>query len=102
MLSPYVIFNVYFLLQTEPLEDALPSTVSGGGRGDMIVAMKFVPPDISGSTTSLSSVGLGGSRRGRRSSKGGLFVLIKEAKNLHSNRPNGTADPVCKAWELYY
>lgn len=75
--------------------DDLPPTISGGARGELYVAMKFVPPDVGGSTTSLSSVGLGGSRRGRRS-KGGLYVLIKEAKSLQFVRQNGTADPICK------
>lgn len=81
------------LLQNDSMDELPP--ITGGTRGELIMAMKFVPPDLSGSNTSLSSVGLGGSRRGRRS-KGSLYVLLKEAKNLQSMRPNGTADPVCK------
>ena len=53
-------------------------------RGDLIVALKFVPPD-------LSVVG----RRARRS-KGTFHVLVKEAKALVSTRPHGSADPICK------
>ena len=53
----------------------------------MIVALKFIPPDVSGST-------LG--KKGKRSSKGELHVLVKEAKNLTAVKANGTSDPFCK------
>ena len=53
-------------------------------RGDLIIALKFIPPD-------LSVVG----RRARKS-KGALHVLVKEAKALAAARPHGLADPICK------
>lgn len=71
--------------RTEPFEDVLSY------RGDMIVALKFIPPDISGST-------LG--KKGKRSSKGELHVLVKEAKNLSVVRASGTCDSFCKSYLL--
>ncbi|XP_069981084.1 synaptotagmin-like protein 4 [Penaeus vannamei] len=51
--------------------------------GDLILALKFVPPDaVTG-------------RKARRS-RGALHVLVKEAKSLAAIRPHGTADPICK------
>ncbi|XP_066964987.1 uncharacterized protein [Macrobrachium rosenbergii] len=64
--------------RTEPMED-----MSYSPRGDLIIALKFVPPDAVSS------------RKARRS-RGALHVLVKEAKSLAAARPHGTADPVCK------
>ncbi|KAK8751402.1 hypothetical protein OTU49_014627, partial [Cherax quadricarinatus] len=62
----------------EPMED-----LSYSPRGDLILALKFVPPDAV--TT----------KKARRS-RGALHVLVKEAKSLAAAKPHGTADPVCK------
>lgn len=62
----------------EPLEE-----LSYSPRGDLILALKFVPPDAV-------------SNKKTRRSRGALHVLVKEAKSLAAVRPHGTADPVCK------
>ncbi|XP_050719344.1 uncharacterized protein LOC127000010 isoform X4 [Eriocheir sinensis] len=62
----------------EPLEE-----LSYSPRGDLILALKFVPPDAV-------------SNKKSRRSRGALHVLVKEAKSLAAVRPHGTADPVCK------
>ncbi|XP_063863723.1 uncharacterized protein LOC135102404 isoform X2 [Scylla paramamosain] len=62
----------------EPLEE-----LSYSPRGDLILALKFVPPDAVSS------------KKARRS-RGALHVLVKEAKSLAAVRPHGTADPICK------
>lgn len=54
-----------------------------GHRGDVIVALKYTPPD--------GSLG----RKGRKT-RGRLHVMVKEAKNLAPVRSNGSADPFCK------
>lgn len=64
--------------QTEPLEE-----LSYSPRGDLILALKFVPPD---------ALAIRKSRR----SRGALHVLVKEAKSLAPVRPHGLADPICK------
>lgn len=69
------------IFQTEPFDDVLSY------KGDMIVALKFIPPDVSGST-------LG--KKGKLSSKGELHVLVKETKDLTAVKANGTSDPFCK------
>lgn len=65
------------MFQTEPFED-LPAN-----KGDIIVCLKFVPPDMSLH------------KKGKRS-RGALHVLIKEAKSLTAVKANGTSDPFCK------
>lgn len=55
-------------------------------RGDLIVALKFIP---GGKTKDLDS-----------SAKGKLHVLVKEAKYLYSNRTSGTCDTFCKSYLL--
>ncbi|XP_071532960.1 uncharacterized protein [Panulirus ornatus] len=62
----------------EPMED-----LSYSPRGDLILALKFVPPDAVSTKKS-------------RRSRGALHVLVKEAKSLAAARPHGTADPICK------
>lgn len=52
-------------------------------RGDVIVALKYVPAD------SLST-------KKTKRSKGALHVLVKEAKGLVASRPNGNVDALCK------
>lgn len=93
--------NVCLLLvnQSEPYDDE--STY----RGDIIVGLKFVPPDAKSSHFSRSSIGSGlrkfgsiksspGSRN--TSTKGSLHVLVKEAKNLSPVKASGTCDAFCK------
>lgn len=52
-------------------------------KGDLVLSLKFVSPDV---TTQ---------KKGRRS-KGSLHVLVKEARNLMATSANGTSDPFCK------
>lgn len=68
-----------------PLQEKSESfeEMSYSPRGDLILALKFVPPDMVNS------------KRSRRS-RGALHVLIKEAKGLAPAKPHGSADPVCK------
>lgn len=65
------------MLQTEPFEE-LPTY-----KGDIVVGLKFVPPDMTVQ------------KKGKRS-RGALHVLVKEAKNLTAVKANGTSDPFCK------
>ncbi|KAJ9595826.1 hypothetical protein L9F63_012981, partial [Diploptera punctata] len=69
--------------RTEPFDDLLSY------KGDLIIGLKFVPPDA-------STV----QKKGKRSSRGSLNVLIKEAKNLTAVKANGTSDPFCKSYLL--
>nr|XP_018897966.1 PREDICTED: uncharacterized protein LOC109031092 isoform X1 [Bemisia tabaci]XP_018897967.1 PREDICTED: uncharacterized protein LOC109031092 isoform X1 [Bemisia tabaci] len=65
--------------RSEPLEDFV------NAKGEIIVALKFVPPDQG---------------MKKRASKGTLHVLVKEAKNLLAVKNNGTSDPFCKSYLL--
>jgi hypothetical protein len=69
-------------LQTEPFDDLLSY------KGDLIIGLKFVPPDV---TSAMQ-------KKGKRSSRGSLNVLVKEAKNLTAVKANGTSDPFCKRY----
>jgi synaptotagmin-like protein len=71
-----------FSLQTEPFDDLLSY------KGDLIIGLKFVPPDV---TSAMQ-------KKGKRSSRGSLNVLVKEAKNLIAVKANGTSDPFCKRY----
>ena len=84
--EPYFHAHTFSIFQSEgPIGgeveglSALPSMY----RGELIVAMKFVPPP-------------GESRRGNRKAKGMLMVLVKEAKNLVPSKGAGNADAFCK------
>jgi len=72
-----------------PLQERSDLHEEGGGgpRGDVIVALKYAPPEDAMS------------RRSRRP-RGTLHVMIKEAKHLVSARSNGSADPFCKCYLL--
>ena len=76
------------LFQTEPLSEELAQN-STSYRGEIIVALKFVPPNAIGSPNK---------KLGRRNSnsKGTLLILVKEAKNLVS--PKGIPDPFSKGY----
>ena len=67
-----------FAPQTEPPEDESVTN----SRGDVIVALKYVP----------------GEARERKSSrkKGTLMILLKEAKNLPVPKGTTLPDPYCK------
>ncbi|XP_059622132.1 uncharacterized protein LOC132265448 isoform X2 [Phlebotomus argentipes] len=72
-------------------------------RGDIIVGLKFVPPDSgynsSGSMRKFSKSSIT-SRSSNTSTKGQLHVLVKEAKNLMPVKANGTCDAFCKSYLL--
>ncbi len=83
--------------QMSPAGSTGTLTLSSGGsyRGEIVVALKFVPPPSAGKHRSGSNPG-GGSSSSRRA-RGMLMVLIKEAKNLvPAARGAATADPFCK------
>lgn len=77
----------FYTLQerSEPLEELLSS------KGELIVGLKFVPPDSNATTSSSKK---------RGANKGSLHVLVKEAKNLAAVKSNGTSDPFCKSYLL--
>ncbi|KAF4530580.1 hypothetical protein B566_EDAN006786 [Ephemera danica] len=66
--------------KTEPFEDLLCY------KGDIIVGLKFVPPDVAAPC----------SKKSKRS-RGALHVLVKEAKNLTAVKASGYSDPFCKS-----
>ena len=81
------ILHLFATKQTENLVDEL-SVVPSNYRGEIIVALKFIPPPRSSSYNPKQS-------SKRKSSRGGvLMILVKEAKNLVS--PKGSPDPFCK------
>ncbi|CAH1134883.1 unnamed protein product [Ceutorhynchus assimilis] len=67
--------------RTEPFEDVLSF------KGDIIVCLKFVPPDMTVH------------KKGKRS-RGSLHILVKEAKSLTAVKANGSSDPFCKSYLL--
>ena len=62
-------------------------------RGEIIVALKFVPGPSAASGPSSSS---SSSSDPRRKVRGILMVLLKEAKNLAPAKGSANADPFCK------
>lgn len=68
-------------LQTEPFEELISY------KGDVIVGLKFVPPEVSGTGTN---------KKKNKQPKGSLHVLVKEAKNLTAVKSSGLSDPFCK------
>ncbi len=77
-------------LQIEPLSEELAMN-STSYRGEIIVALKFVPPNASNGMSS-------GKKLSRRSSntRGTLLILVKEAKNLISPKGTNIPDPFAK------
>jgi synaptotagmin-like protein len=57
-------------------------------KGEVIIGLKFVPPDV---TSAIH-------KKGKRTSRGSLNVLVKGAKNLTAVKANGTSDPFCKRY----
>ncbi|XP_017870928.1 PREDICTED: uncharacterized protein LOC108619066 isoform X9 [Drosophila arizonae] len=102
----------WYLLQerSEPFDDVATY------RGDIVVGLKYVPPEnlkssifsrgssLTGSSSNLRK--FGGSiksvtSKSDRSAKGGqLHVLVKEAKHLSPIKTNGTCDAFCKSYLL--
>lgn len=101
-----------FRFQSEPFEDVSVY------RGDIIVGLKFIPPDSSMSQHQSSSSNSGGGSSGgtlnlrkfgsikssptarNSSSKGSLHVLVKEGKNLTAVKANGSCDAFCKRYRF--
>ena len=70
----------------------LTSSANSGYRGEIIVALKFVPPPKVRSSTSDTTT-----HSSTRRARGMLMVLVKEAKNLVPVARGATnADPFCK------
>ncbi|XP_032597494.1 synaptotagmin-like protein 4 [Drosophila grimshawi] len=102
----------WYLLQerSEPFDDVATY------RGDIVVGLKYIPPEnlkssifsrgssLTGSSSNLRK--FGGSiksvaSKSDRSIKGGqLHVLVKEAKHLSPIKTNGTCDAFCKSYLL--
>jgi synaptotagmin-like protein len=95
-------FLFFFRFQSEPFDD-LPAY-----KGDIIVGLKFIPPDShTASSSSYQQSVSGGSLRKivskpsfmtRNTTKGSLHVLVKEAKNLSPVKASGTCDAFCKRY----
>ncbi|XP_059490758.1 uncharacterized protein LOC132205615 [Neocloeon triangulifer] len=71
--------------RTEPFEELISY------KGDIIVGLKFVPPEVSS---------MGNGKKKNKQPKGSLHVLVKEAKNLTAVKTSGTSDPFCKSYLL--
>ncbi|XP_037946520.1 uncharacterized protein LOC119678642 [Teleopsis dalmanni] len=83
-------------------------------RGDIVVGLKFIPPEnikpgfmrgssITGSSSNLrkfGSIKSVASKSDRLTKGGQLHVLVKEAKNLSPIKANGTCDAFCKSYLL--
>ncbi|XP_016977164.1 synaptotagmin-like protein 4 isoform X4 [Drosophila rhopaloa] len=102
----------WYLLQerSEPFDEVATY------RGDIVVGLKYIPPEsikssffsrgssLTGSSSNLRK--FGGSiksvaSKSDRTSKGGqLHVLVKEAKHLSPIKANGTCDAFCKSYLL--
>ncbi|XP_054721366.1 uncharacterized protein LOC129231143 [Uloborus diversus] len=79
-------------LKWYPLQErmeALETPVSY--KGDLILALKYVPPDVTSRKFS---------KKPGSPAKGALEVLVREARNLMATRSNGTSDPFCKSYLL--
>jgi len=81
-------------LQTEPFDDPVAY------KGEVIVGLKFVPPDPAQQERDRENgVERGGSKTKKNWSRGALHVLVKEARNLQTrNKNSGTCDPFCKRY----
>jgi len=83
--------------QTEPFDDPVAY------KGEVIVGLKFVPPDPTQQERDRESgTERGGSSKTKKNwSRGALHVLVKEARNLQTRGKNsGTCDPFCKRYFL--
>ncbi|KMQ91786.1 synaptotagmin-like protein 5 protein [Lasius niger] len=82
--------------RTEPFDDPVAY------KGEVIVGLKFVPPDPAQQERDRESGAERGSSKARKNwSRGALHVLVKEARNLQTRGKNsGTCDPFCKSYLL--
>ncbi|XP_029175855.1 uncharacterized protein LOC114944217 isoform X2 [Nylanderia fulva] len=82
--------------RTEPFDDPVAY------KGEVIVGLKFVPPDPAQQERDRESGVERGSSKARKNwSRGALHVLVKEARNLQTRGKNsGTCDPFCKSYLL--
>ncbi|KAI4480563.1 hypothetical protein M0804_010116 [Polistes exclamans] len=83
--------------RTEPFDDPIAY------KGEVIVGLKFVPPDpAQQQERELGSDHHKGASKSRKNwSRGALHVLVKEARNLQTRAKNsGTCDPFCKSYLL--
>ncbi|XP_050460029.1 uncharacterized protein LOC126855955 isoform X2 [Cataglyphis hispanica] len=83
--------------RTEPFDDPVAY------KGEVIVGLKFVPPDPAQQERERESgAERGGSSKAKKNwSRGALHVLVKEARNLQTRGKNsGTCDPFCKSYLL--
>ncbi|KAG5329143.1 SYTL5 protein, partial [Acromyrmex charruanus] len=82
--------------RTEPFDDPVAY------KGEVIVGLKFVPPDPAQQERDReSSAERGSSKTKKNWSRGALHVLVKEARNLQTRGKNsGTCDPFCKSYLL--
>ncbi|XP_026674069.1 uncharacterized protein LOC108630715 isoform X3 [Ceratina calcarata] len=82
--------------RTEPFDDPIAY------KGEVIVGLKFVPPDPTQQERD-REIGSdrGVSKSKKNWSRGSLHVLVKEARNLQTRAKNsGTCDPFCKSYLL--
>ncbi|XP_012233230.2 uncharacterized protein [Linepithema humile] len=82
--------------RTEPFDDPVAY------KGEVIVGLKFVPPDPTQQERDRESGAERGSSKAKKNwSRGALHVLVKEARNLQTRGKNsGTCDPFCKSYLL--
>ncbi|KAL0108916.1 hypothetical protein PUN28_014196 [Cardiocondyla obscurior] len=81
--------------RTEPFDDPVAY------KGEVIVGLKFVPPDPAQQERDRESGVERGGKAKKNWSRGALHVLVKEARNLQTRGKNsGTCDPFCKSYLL--
>ncbi|XP_066600781.1 uncharacterized protein [Prorops nasuta] len=82
--------------RTEPFDDPVSY------KGEVIVGLKFVPPDPTQQEQNREASTDRGAAKAKKSwSRGALHVLVKEARNLQTRAKNsGTCDPFCKSYLL--
>ncbi|XP_063995451.1 uncharacterized protein LOC135172888 [Diachasmimorpha longicaudata] len=82
--------------RTEPFDDPIAY------KGEVIVGLKFVPPDPAQLQEKENTSSEKSHAKGKKNwSRGGLHVLVKEARNLQTRGKNsGTCDPFCKSYLL--
>jgi len=89
---------MYNCSQTEPFDDPVAY------KGEVIVGLKFVPPDPAQQERDRESSAERSSSKAKKNwSRGALHVLVKEARNLQTRGKNsGTCDPFCKRYTFYF
>ena len=88
--------NSQYSTQTEPFDDPVAY------KGEVIVGLKFVPPDPARQDRERDSCEQRANKAKKSWSRGSLHVLVKEARNLQTRAKNsGTCDPFCKRFLLF-